>query len=65
MPVLKQMSCDIQRDDQTFRQISQSITQSFKSQSPGKCTAVEKCPFAIQFLGAHVIVIGVSDICFF
>ncbi len=34
---------------------------SFKIQSPGNCTAIEKCPIAIQFLGTYVIVMGVSN----
>ena len=27
-----------------------------------KCTAVEKCPFVIQFLFTYVIVMGVSNL---
>ncbi len=33
-----------------------------KIYSPGNCTAIEKYPIAIQFLGTYVIVMGVSKI---
>ena len=32
-----------------------------KSYSPGKSTVIENFPIAIQFLGAYVIVMGVSN----